>query len=70
ITTIVFQIVQMAGQFLDFQVSFSMSAVFDPLSNETATILGRFFYMLCMIVFILIDGHHLVIASLAESFNL
>ncbi|MGL4730161.1 MAG: fused FliR family export protein/FlhB family type III secretion system protein [Clostridium sp.] len=70
ITTIVFQIAQMAGQFLDFQVSFSMSAVFDPLSNETATILGRFFYMLCMSVFLLIDGHHLVITSLAESFNI
>lgn len=69
ITTIVFQIAQMAGQFLDFQVSFSMSAVFDPLSNETATILGRFFYMLCMAVFLLIDGHHLVVTSLAESFN-
>lgn len=70
ITTVVFYMAQMAGQFLDFHVSFSMSAAFDPLSSESVTILGRFFYMLCLIVFVLVDGHHLVITALVESFNL
>lgn len=70
ITTLCFSAAQMAGQLLDFHVSFSMSSLYDPISNETVSILGRVFYWMCVIVFLLIDGHHIVINCLVESFQL
>lgn len=70
ITTLCFSAAQMAGQLLDFHVSFSMSSLYDPISNETVSILGRVFYWMCLIVFLLIDGHHIVINCLVESFQL
>lgn len=70
ITTLCFSAAQMAGQLLDFHVSFSMASLYDPISNENVTILGRVFYWMCLMVFLLIDGHHIVINSLVESFQL
>lgn len=69
ILNLIFNVTKMAGQFLDIQASFAMSSVFDPISNEAVTIIGRIFYFICLMVFLLIDGHHLMIKALTESFK-
>ncbi len=47
---------QTAGQFFSIQMGFGASAVFDPLAQEEVPLMGQFFNLAAMLVFLLIDG--------------
>ena len=58
-----------AGSMVSYQIGFAIVTVFDTnLSNQVA-IIGRFWYFLAMLVFLAIDGHHLVITAFADSYG-
>ncbi|MBU3142295.1 fused FliR family export protein/FlhB family type III secretion system protein [Clostridium sp. CF012] len=69
ITKFCFFSAQMAGQLMDFQVGFSMMSMFDPISNENVTLLGRLLYWVSMVMFFVVDGHHMLIRAIIDSFN-
>jgi flagellar biosynthetic protein FliR/FlhB len=69
ITKFCFFSAQMAGQLMDFQVGFSMMSIFDPVSNENVTLLGRLLYWTSMVMFFVVDGHHMLIRAIIDSFN-
>ncbi len=69
ITKFCFFSAQMAGQLMDFQVGFSMMSMFDPISNENVTLLGRLLYWVAMVMFFVVDGHHMLIRAIIDSFN-
>jgi len=69
ITKFCFFSAQMAGQFMDFQVGFSMMSMFDPISNENVTLLGTLLYRISMVMFFVVDGHHMLIRAIIDSFN-
>jgi flagellar biosynthetic protein FliR/FlhB len=69
ITKFCFFSAQMAGQLMDFQVGFSMMSMFDPISNENVTLLGRLLYWISMVMFFVVDGHHMLIRAIIDSFN-
>jgi len=69
ITKFCFFSAQMAGQLMDFQVGFSMMSLFDPVSNENVTLLGRLLYWVSMVMFFIVDGHHMLIRAIIDSFN-
>jgi len=60
---------QMAGQLMDFQVGFSMMSIFDPVSNENVTLLGRLLYWTSIVMFFVVDGHHMLIRAIITSFS-
>lgn len=47
---------QTAGQFFSLQMGFSASEVFDPLSQEELPVLGQFFNLIAMFVFLIMNG--------------
>lgn len=69
ITNIAFSIIRMAGQLMDMQMGFAMISMFDPNSNSNVTLIERLLYWISFIVFFLIDGHHMLINALINSFN-
>ena len=69
ITKFCFFSAQMAGQLMDFQVGFSMMSIFDPISNENVTLLGRLLYWASIVMFFVVDGHHMLIRAIIDSFN-
>lgn len=69
ITKFCFFSAQMAGQLMDFQVGFSMMSIFDPVSNENVTLLGRLLYWTSIVMFFVVDGHHMLIRAIIESFK-
>jgi len=69
ITKFCFFSAQMAGQLMDFQVGFSMMSMFDPVSNENVTLLGTLLYRISMVMFFVVDGHHMLIRAIIDSFN-
>lgn len=69
IANLCFNSIKMAGQLIDFQIGFSMINMFDPTSGTNVTLMENILYWLSVMVFFLIDGHHMLIRVLMESYN-
>ena len=54
---------------MDMQVGFSVAQVMDPTSGQQAPLIGSFLYNLTVIYFLVVNGHHILISALFESFN-
>lgn len=67
---IVFATVQLAGQFLDMQMGFGIVNVLDPLSGMQLPMMGNFQYLVALLVYLGINGHHLLIKALHNSYLL
>jgi flagellar biosynthetic protein FliR len=61
--------IQLAGQLLDTQMGFGIMNVVDPMSGTQAPILGNFKYILALLVFLEVDGHHYFIKALFDSYQ-
>ena len=70
IVRMVLEGVQMAGQYIGFQMGFAVANVIDPQSGTQASVLSQFVYVLAMVIFLAFNGHHIVIRALVESFAL
>jgi len=66
---IVFTAVEFAGEVIGLQMGLNFAGFFDPLSAGTATATSRFFGTTVAWLFIVINGHLLVVAALAQSFQ-
>ncbi|MFC1891134.1 flagellar biosynthetic protein FliR [Thermodesulfobacteriota bacterium] len=62
--------VQMAGQYMSFQMGFAMARAMDPQTGTSSTILTQFLHMLTILIFFSINGHHIFIKALANSFQI
>ncbi|MBI2891018.1 MAG: flagellar biosynthetic protein FliR [Nitrospirae bacterium] len=62
--------VEMAGQWLGMQIGFGMANVLDPQGERQVTILAQIKIMIAFMLFLLVDGHHMIFRSVAESFRL
>lgn len=69
IVNLCFMAVRVAGNLMDFQMGFSMMTMFDPNSNSNTTLMERLLYWFSIVVFFIVDGHHMLIKSLMESFS-
>ena len=65
-----FSAIHMAGKVMDMQVGFAVVNVMDPTSGQQIPLIGSFLYNLAIIVFLVTNGHHMLITALAESFQL
>ena len=64
-----FSAIHMAGKVMDIQVGFAVVNVMDPTSGQLIPLIGSFLYNLGIIVFLVTNGHHMIITALAESFR-
>ncbi len=67
--TLMFGIVQLAGQLVDLQMGFAIVQVMDPQFGRRNPLIGNFLYLVLVAFFILADGHHYFIGGLADSFE-
>ena len=67
--TLIFVALQVAGQFMDYQTGFGMVNIIDPESRVQVPLMGQFLYILSILLFLVIGGHHLTIESLVRSFD-
>ncbi|WP_144641570.1 flagellar biosynthetic protein FliR [Bordetella genomosp. 13] len=66
---IVFAAVQTAGEFVGLQMSLSFASLFDPSIGANTAVLSRLFNIVAVLVFLSLDGHLLMLATLARSFE-
>ena len=64
-----FSAINMAGKVMDMQVGFAIVNVMDPTSGQQIPLIGSFLYNLALTIFLITNGHHMILAALAESFQ-
>lgn len=70
ITNISFEIVIMAGSLLDLHIGLSMVNIVDPNSKVNTTISGNLLHYVALMIFFIVNGHHIILKSLIESYTL
>ncbi|GMT49382.1 MAG: flagellar biosynthetic protein FliR [bacterium] len=69
VISIIFGAFQLAGQFFSIQMGFGISEVFDPMSQVHVPLVGQFLTLLGTLIFLLIDGHVVLIEAIYESYT-
>jgi flagellar biosynthesis protein FliR len=69
VASLVVAAVQVAGELAGFQAGLSVGAVFDPALGHQVTVFTRFHEMLALLLFLAVDGHHVLVATVAGSFE-
>jgi flagellar biosynthetic protein FliR len=64
-----FTSIQMAGHFMSFQMGFSMARAIDPQAEVQDSVITELMYILAILMFFTIDGHHIFLRALASSFQ-
>jgi len=62
--------VQMAGAFIGFQMGFAIVNVIDPVTSQQVSILAQFKFIMAMLIFFILNGHHMMLQALASSYKL
>ena len=66
---LVFTAVEMAGDLIGLQMGLGFAMFYDPSNVQHTPILGQFMSVLATLAFLSINGHLLVISTLADSFH-
>jgi len=66
---LIFAAVQLAGQIIDMEMGLGLASVMDPMLQGRVPLLGSFYYMIALVLFITVDGHHMLLMALARSYE-
>jgi flagellar biosynthetic protein FliR len=69
LAAMMFAAIQMAGAYVDLVVGFGFANIVDPMIREHNAVIGQFHNLVATLLFLAINGHHLMIRGLADSFR-
>jgi flagellar biosynthetic protein FliR len=69
VLSLLFAGARFAGDIIGFSMGFSLANVFDPESAQSVSLVGQFFYLVSVLLFILLNGHHFVLEALQLSYT-
>ena len=67
---LVFHAIQIGGDFIGQFMGLSMASMYDPHMENQTQVLGQLVSALAMLTFLAIDGHHILLRAMIETFNL
>ncbi len=70
ISYLFFSSVYLAGQLVDTQIGFGMANVIDPMSNMQIPITSNLYFIICILLLLSMNGHHMIIKALFDSFTI
>ena len=70
VTYIVMSGIYLAGQIIDNQIGFGYANVLDPITNIQVPLTSNFYYTYIILIFLLINGHHMIIRALFYSYKI
>lgn len=60
---------QFGGEMMDIQMGLSVAASMDPSSGGTSKLLNRLNFYVAMMLYLMVDGHHMLLRALFRSFQ-
>jgi len=67
---ILFWAVNFAGSIMGYQMALSLAQTFNPMSGTSSNPLGQIFSYVFLLAFLLLDGHHLLLRAIVQSFEI
>ncbi|MDZ4724412.1 MAG: flagellar biosynthetic protein FliR [candidate division Zixibacteria bacterium] len=61
--------VQAGGSIVGYQIGLSIANVIDPSTESEQSIIGQFWFILAVLIFLCINGHHLIIQAFVDSYQ-
>jgi flagellar biosynthetic protein FliR len=61
--------VRMAGDLVSLQMGFAIVNAIDPNSATQVSLIGEFKYVIAILILLAIDGHHLMIGALVDTYR-
>ncbi len=68
LSSLIFIAIEIAGQLMSMQMGFGIVNVYDPDSNQQVPVVGQFYMLLSLMIFLAIDGHLFLLEGLNKSF--
>ncbi len=62
--------VQFAGHLTGLNMGLAMASIVDPMGSGQISVIGEFYYLVSLLIFLMIDGHHFVIEALVRSYEM
>ena len=59
--------IRMAGELVGVQMGFGIVSVLDPREDQRISVIAQFYDLLALLLFLLFDGHHLLLRALGTS---
>ena len=69
LTALIFAALQAAGDLLDLFSGFTLATTYDPLSQSSSSIFGRFYNLVALTLLFASDGHQLILRGFLQSFR-
>jgi flagellar biosynthetic protein FliR len=61
---------QAAGSVVGYQIGLYLANVLDPNTHSQVSVIGQFWFLVAMLIFLTINGHHMIISAYSDSFEL
>lgn len=68
--SLTFTAIILAGEFVDRRIGFFLADVFDPQSGEQSPLVGQLKVFFATLLFLFINGHHLLLRLFRDSYNI
>lgn len=65
---LIFTAIQLGGEYVSSLMGLSIANVVDPLTQQNVPVIGQFYFILALLIFLFINGHHWLIAAVQTSF--
>ncbi len=69
VSRLVFAAIQLAGNIIGFQMGFAIVNVIDPMTSGQVSIIAELKYLIAMLLFLTVNGHHLFFSAIAQSYE-
>jgi flagellar biosynthetic protein FliR len=67
---LIFAAVDVGAELAGLQMGYGIATVFDPTSGRQISLIGQLYGIVALLIFFVVDGHHLLLYALVESFRL
>jgi len=69
LVVLMFSVFLNAGQMVDLKSGLMLSGVFEPQFGSQVTFMGQFYYLLALVFFLTLNGHHYFLQALLNSYD-
>lgn len=66
---LIFTAVQLGGEYISFVMGLSIANVVDPVTRQNVPVVGQFYFILALLLFLFVDGHHWLIGAVQTSYT-
>lgn len=62
--------IQITGEYVSHMMGLSIANVVDPVTRLNIPVIGQIYYIIALLIFLFIDGHHWLIAAIQTSYSI